>query len=538
MNNMRCVSAIALVLTLLSSYAEGLITIPSKGRIYVNTPGTTFNQQITTSALSTSCNTALLGQFKISESGYYFLSTDLQATPGKAGLAVIYIDASDVVLDLGNRSIVVGAHSTIPNTVGIQLASGVNNITIMNGTISGYGPNASILTGISGFNNTNVALENIQILKCTVAGINLNEAKNLFLKKIHVYGTGSIGINLYNCLDGVITESSFSGCSAETEVTTDNAFGFGADKCRNFVLENVATTNNTSKSGCAFGIYLSACTGFICEKISTSSNTVTGSGKLCAGIRLLGTSGCSFTSCSANNNKGLHQDTTALGFSVANRSNGNNFNNCESMNNIGGNSAAGVWISASKNTTLQNCASVGNCSVNSAAYGFFSSGAGSHNFIRDSKANANYSVIGTGYGIAFSNEKRSVVERCETSSNDGGTGTGYGIALLDTCINMVIEFNKIFANTGITAQFGFKDFATNSTTLLRGNMSFGHGRSFLSGTSTLANTNKMNFMLKYSLGGDQMNAQLLIKESDVANINAFESSSTNWFNYSILGGNE
>lgn len=537
MNNIRGVSAIALAFTFFSSYAECLITIPSKGRIYVNTPGTTFNQQITTSALSTSCH-ATLGQFKISESGCYFLSTDIQATPGKSGLAVIYIDASDVVLDLGNRSIVVGHESTISNTVGIQLASGVNNITIMNGTISGYGSNAAILTGITGFNNTNVALENIQILKCPIAGINFSDGKNLFLKKIHVYGTGSMGMNLDNCLDGVIIESSFSGCSAETEVSSDNAFGLGADKCRNFVLENVATTNNTSKSGCAFGMYLNSCTGFICDKISTSSNTVTGSGKLCAGIRLLGTSGSSFTSCSANNNKGIDENTTTLGFSIEHKSNGNNFNGCEAMNNIGGNSAAGLWISASKNTTLQNCVSVGNCSVNRNAYGFFSSSGGSHNFIRESKANGNYSLIGTAYGIAFSNEKRSVVERCETSSNDGGTGTGYGIALLDNCVSMVIEFNKIFANTGITGQFGFKDFATNCTTLLRGNVSFGHGRSFLNGTSTLGDTNKMNFMLKYAIGGDQMNAQMVIKESDIGNINVFESSSTNWFNYSILDGNE
>lgn len=531
---MRQVSVVLLFFILISSYAKSLITIPSKGRIIVNTPGTTFNQQITNSALNNSA-AATLGQFKISESGYYFLSTDLQATPGKAGLAVIYIDASDVVLDLGNRSIVVSSKSTTPNTVGIQLAPGVNNITIMNGTISGYGTQASILTGISGLKNTNVTLENIQILKCNIAGINLDEVKNVFLKKIHIYGTGSIGLNLHKCLDGVIVESTFSGCSTETEVSTDNAFGIGADNCRNFALENVATTHNTSKSGSAFGIYLSTCSGFICDKISTSSNSVTGSGALCAGVRLLNSTGCSFTACSANNNTGLDAATSVLGFSIAAKSMGNTFTNCEAMNNLGGNTTAGFWISISKNTTLQGCSSVSNGSSNKIAYGFFSSGGGTHNFIRNCKANANYSLIGSAYGIACSNEKRSVIERCEASSNDGGTGSAYGIALLDTCINMVVEFNKMFANSASVANYGFKDFASNSTTLLRGNTAFGQGKSFTSGNSSLTDSRKMNYMLTYS-ASDQMNIQLLIKESDIANLNTFESSSTDWFNYSILEG--
>ncbi|MBM3886779.1 hypothetical protein FJ364_02505 [Candidatus Dependentiae bacterium] len=537
MNNMKCISTLLLGFTLLSSYAQALITLPTKGRLISRTPGTTFNQQITTSALNTSA-TATHGQFKILESGYYFLSTDIQANPGRTGLAVIYISASDVVLDLGNRSIVVNPTSTISNSVAIQLAPGVNNITIMNGIISGAGKYADIETGILGVSNTNVTLEDIQVLKCSVAGINFDTAKSLFVKSVHVYGTGSIGMNIYNSLDGAIANSSFSGCLSDTEVSTDNAFGLGADKCRNFALDNVATTNNSSKSGCAFGIYLSGCTGFICNKISTSSNTVTGSGKLCAGLRLLSSSGCSFTDCTANNNKGLSTETTTFGYSISYKSNGNIFNNCESINNIGGNSVAGFWISASRNNTLQGCSSLSNGSTENAAYGIFSSGAGTHNFIRECKSNANYSTAGTAYGIAFSNEKRSVVEKCEINSNDGGTGTAYGIALLDTCVNMVVEYNKIFANTAASAQYGFKDFATNSTTLLRGNTAFGHGRSFANGTSSFTDSKKMNYMLRYSPGGDQMNVQLLIKESDIANLNTFESSSMNWFNYSIVNGTE
>ena len=533
MNMKKHLSCIVIFYALISSHAHNLVTTPRKSRMLVTTPATTFNQQITSSSLNNT-DSAMLGQFKIMESGYYFLSTDLQTTPGQTDLAVIYINASNVVLDLGNRSIAVGLQSTLSNTAGIEVAPGVTNVTIMNGTINGVSNNTtSFLVGIRANENTNVTLENLQILNCSVAGINFNDVKSPYLKNVHVYNTANVGALLQSCADGVIIDSSFNGCSVGTN---QSAFGLGAENCTNFALDNVSASNNSSSLGSAFGVYLDKCTGFECNRMNTSNNVIVGSGTFCAGVHLLSSTGCSFTHCSANNNTAPY--ASALGFSVANHANGNTFTECEASSNTGANSAAGFQISASKNTRLQECQSNNNQSTNIAC-GVLSTLNSKNNVIRKCKTNGNNSLSGNAYGIALTNEYGSIIEHCEASLNDGGRGSGCGIALIGTCVKTAISFNTMFSNTGSTKQYGFKDFAPNSTTLLRANLAFGQGRSFTNGNSAaLVDSSAMNYMLTYSQGSDQMNTQFLIRESDIADLNAFEISSNNWFNYSIITGND
>lgn len=78
---------------------------PSYASQIVST-GVSLNQQIASSSLNSATSAANNGgQFVISKSGRYFLSTDLLAAPAASQVPCIYINASDVVLDLGGKTI-------------------------------------------------------------------------------------------------------------------------------------------------------------------------------------------------------------------------------------------------------------------------------------------------------------------------------------------------------------------------------------------------------------------------------------------------
>ena len=137
------------------------------------------------------------------------------------------------------------------------------------------------------------------------------------------------------------------------------------------------------------------------------------------------------------------------------------------------------------------------------------------------------------HGLSLRGEQSSVVSHSLFSSNSGGqAGSVYGISLYGVCLRCTVMNNEMLANYG-AAMYGFKDFATNCTTLLRSNIAFGQGHVFLGGEGALVDSGTMNYMLTYG-DVDQMNVQMIIKEGDIGNLNAFEAGTTNWYNFSIL----
>ena len=85
----------------------------------VHTPGTSTNE------------------FAIINSGSYYLTTNIVGVSGKDG---IDIEANNVTLDLSGFSLLGGPGS--PSSCGIQILTGYANVTVRNGTVSGWGNTA------------------------------------------------------------------------------------------------------------------------------------------------------------------------------------------------------------------------------------------------------------------------------------------------------------------------------------------------------------------------------------------------------------
>jgi hypothetical protein len=494
----------------------------------ITTPSVSLSQKITGSMLDYSSSTTL-GLFTISEAGYYFLSTDLVVAPARSNLPIIYINASNVTLDLGSKSLAVSTTNHTPISTAIKIAPYEENITVLNGNINGAGTFATMDVGIDSQDNKSVNLENIQITNCALTGIKLTRDDNTSLNRIKTYNTGKIGLFMYQCNTGYIENSTFSGCTA------DEASTFGILACENqsFSMKNITITNITSTDGYAIGFYLGTSSSFVCNDINISNNSSLGSGPLCTGIYLSNSQGCTFESCTMNNNFAEHTASSCFGFFSTDESQNNTLEKCNAMNNkCNGAKTVGFYLDGTSNTRLHDCHSLSNYNKNTAAYGIFSDG-GFHNFFKQCKANANYTGAGAAYGFALKDDERSIIEKCEASANDGGVDVGYGIALLGTCVQATVTNNKMFTNYGVDRCYGYKDFAAHTTTLLRGNVSFGHGRVFVGGRSHPLDSGNMNYMLTFGSDDDTLNAQFIIKESDWFDFRTFDSIVTDWFNFSI-----
>lgn len=501
-------------------------SLATKAAHQVINTGVSLNQQISSSTLNSS-NTVVNGQFVIKHSGRYFLSTDLFAAPARTNVAVLHIAVSDVILDLGGKSITLSTTNNTPSMAAITMAEGVNNITIMNGTINGKGPKATIQKGIISKNNTNLLLDNVRIINCATTSIELEASNSFIMDGVQTYGS-LMGASLTNCKIGSINDSYFDGAENSNSLVA----GIYADGCHNIEMNQVSTSNNSSENNSAYGLYMLDSTGFTCKNLRAYRNSA--GSILCAGIYLKNCDGSVFIDCIANNNTATASGVDVYGFRCADESNGNSFVNCIAKNNLGTSlgTCAGFVVDTSNQNSFKHCVSEGNTSA-SLVYGFLSTGENIGTVIRECTASGNYTTEddGQAYGIAFDNETSGAIQNCEISANKG-TAVGCGIGLLHTCLRNTVEYNKILGNIG-TEQYGFYDHAADNTTFLRGNISFGHGKVF-DNTTFIAENTTANYRFTFNESDQQMNPQFLIKEADTANMNAFEASSATWFNFSII----
>lgn len=491
----------------------------------INT-GVSLNQQISSSSLSSS-KYAVNGQFILKNSGRYFLASDLHAAPGRSNVAIIHIEVSDVILDLGGRSITLSTTNYMPSKAAISIADGVNNVTILNGTINGQGLHSQIDTGIIGNNNANIMLDNIRCVNCKTTGISLTNANSFVMNAIQTTG-GLVGFNAFGSSAGSVTDSSFDHAQGDT----DPAFGLVLERCTDIIFDAVGASNNTSNTNLACGMSMIDTSGCSFTRFRTFSNN---SGiSPAAGISLEHSTGNFFDHCIVSNNDPSAPGLEVYGFYLQDGSNGNTFDHCESNNN--GNqwaaSCSGFGIDNSHSNVLLECIATGNVGGES-VYGFRSFGLGRGLILRNCQAHGNFSAPdrGAAYGVALENETGGVIQNCEFYANTGAN-LGCGIALIGDCRKTTVEYNKILANSG-AQQYGFWDQSPGSTTFLRGNISFGHGRVF-ENTLVLPENPQANYRFTFAEDTDQLNPQFLIKEADTANMNAFEASSPTWFNFSIV----
>lgn len=495
---------------------------------HITIPNVALTEKISALMLDNS-QEASQGMFIISQPGYYLLVDDLCVSPARSNLPIIYINSSNVTLDLGSKSLVLSTSNHTPIPTAIKIAPLVENIAINNGSINGQNIYTSINVGIDSQDNKSITLSNLSITNCALTGIKLTRDENISISKIKAYKSGKIGLFIYQSNSGIIEDSTFNG----NKVQNSSSFGILAAESKNFLLNNISASNIVSDGEYAIGMYLGSSSAFICKNIHTDNNSSLGIGLLSVGTYISNCDSCSFESCSANNNFAENYSSSCFGFFFTDESKNNTLKACTAINGkSNGSKTVGIYLEKSSDTRIYKCQTLNNYNKKTSSYGFLSQ-QGIHNFFKKCKANSNYTNSGAAYGFALENEQRSIIEKCEASGNDGGSDVGYGIALLGTCVQTTITNNKMFTNYGIDRCYGYKDFSTHTTTLLRGNIAFGHGRVFVGGRGHPLDSGNMNFMLSFGSDDDSLNAQFIIKESDWFDFRSFDNIVTDWFNFSI-----
>jgi parallel beta-helix repeat protein len=210
-------------------------------------------------------------EYLITQSGSYYLTTNLVGVSGDIG---IYIGASDVTLDLNGFS-VLGAPGAF---FGISIVNGNANITVRNGTISGW------ITEPGIYNNaSHVVLEHLN-LSGNEHGLNC--ANDTVVRDCVVSDSGVDGIVLgnnsivNNCL---VQSNAYNGISVQgtgnvvsgNNFCGNNTLGFFGNSAINVTGSNNRVEDNhvTGTGSNGYGIFVSGSTNNIIIK-----NSVEGSG--------------------------------------------------------------------------------------------------------------------------------------------------------------------------------------------------------------------------------------------------------------------
>lgn len=329
--------------------------------------------------------------------------------------SLICIRSSNVELDLGDGIYSQVNGNNVAGFNGITIDSGFTNITIKNGTFNRF-------TGIgisTADNNSDITLENIEIINTAAGGILFN-------------GTSM----------SPITDCKIKNCIVEkcNGVGGGVAYGLRLIECNNINLQDSSFNNNdagTSNSG--FGASI----------------------EFCSNVR--------FINCSAEQNGG---NLLATGFSSSN-SDWTLFENCKVINTVARNAsgrAVGYLFDTSNFSSALSCQATHNSNLVGKGYGFEISD-GSDNICLNCLSRNNVGSITAAGFILQGTETGSSIFRCISRSNDGGVaGNGYGI-LINGPGNCDIWYNQLVDNKGLIG-VGLADTTTNSTNLYSGNVAF------------------------------------------------------------------
>ena len=142
-----------------------------------------------TKAISqTNLSSSATNMYTIQQSGRYYLETPLQAVPSGTNRNVIKVTANNVTLDLNGMSL--SQINTTAGLNGIDIASGVSNVIIMNGFINNLSD-----VGINvGTNCNNIRIVNVKVNNCDGGGLQFNTVQNIALKDVsatNCNGTGT-----------------------------------------------------------------------------------------------------------------------------------------------------------------------------------------------------------------------------------------------------------------------------------------------------------------------------------------------------------
>lgn len=472
---------------------------------------------LTTLSLNQTTTTAML---TISNSGSYLLLDTFTATPTNNSVSCIKIDTDNVFLYFHRNSITHDTSGGGTNLTALEISSGKSNITIIGGNIFSIDG-----TGIKiGANCHDISIINLKINECTKVGLDIDTANNINIENI------------------IITNCNGSA----TDVT--EAIALKLNNCNDIKILNSNFTNNKSTNDKdAIGVFLSSCKNckFIdCESSSNVGGAVNSGGKA-FGFKITSTTkACIFKKCEAKNNTTLTANN-CYGFFFS-YSNANEIQDCICQTNLtaassGSPNIFGFYMENSLGNVYRNCISKGQNAGESAgnAFGFYTT-AGKYNGFLNCTSTGNAGGIGSatiGAGFALRNgESFSIIQDSFAIGNGINAGEAYGIMIgftgdSGTTSNNIVHNNTILNNIGTTKKYGYRDFSSNSTTVLSKNISSAHG-AINPGLDQLTLSNNMNYMFTFT--GADHEPQLLVEEINLAQVGSTNVlSSTPFVNLSI-----
>lgn len=458
---------IALVLTCLTTYTVNLKKIAED--LNLDPKIKTRRLQVpsypkTTKHISqTNLSSSATNMYTIQQSGRYYIDSNLYALPGGANRRVIKITANNVVLDL-NGMVISQAHTNTQSGLNaVDIASGVSNVTIMNGFI-----NDVTDVGINVDTNcNNIRLLNLGISNCNGGGLQFNTVTNIYMENVSVtkcngQGTSrpsssAVGLYMTSC-SSVQIES----CNFDYNVApgSTNSYGGLVSACTNVKINNSSFSSNTGNSG----------RGLVC-----SSN--------CKGFLV--------TNSLFNCNNGDTDYTDGIGISTCQAF---KFKNCKFSYNTSVQSSSAAYINGCSGFVFEDCEANYTSTSNGEAVGLNIIGGRGH-IIKNCKVLGNRGTSAAGSGIRLQSSTTGIiVDSCTCANNTTTTsGTAYGINVSSGTTNCKITNNTLLYNVGAGSNnFGYYDgtaAGTGTTTMLGGNVSFGHGTvGTLNDTANLSNT--------------------------------------------------
>lgn len=447
------------------------------------------------------------GQVLITKPGLYVFPHRWHANLKRSNLPAISISAPNVILNLDGKSLNLSSTSHTPVNAGIELAPGVEHVTITNGTINGTSTHTAMPIGITGIDNTKIKLSNLTITGCNEAGIDFTCSNRLTMQSITVRNTvnhlgNAIGIKLSGCKKVSIHSSSCKTTRGGL-TTTDFVAGIYAENCEHCFFDQISASHNKSATTSAYGLFLQSCKEIVCSNVNANHNKSKNSSSTGAGFLIVNSDANTLTRCHANANVST-TTASARGFIIQDSS-GNFLHRCVATGNAAPwGTSMGFDNRTSKYTYMHSCRAYSNKGKNS-SFGF-SSDASSGTHIINAKAIGNTAANGFAAGIRFINEQNSTVRHCEVLANNATLGSAFGIALFEECFGTKVSHNFISKNLG-PKQFGFYDEATYFTNFLRGNISLNHGLT-VGSCLRLLNSNATNYYMPHFHG----NVAALVQE--------------------------
>lgn len=422
----------------------------------------------------------------ISESGRYYFTQDMHISPINTDVTCLKITTSNVILDLRGYS-VMGNTTTGSGMIGIEVASNLSNIMIVNGTLSAlHGIGIKVNSGCN-----NIYVENITVTRCTHTGILLDTITDAHLHEVtvnkcdgsHASSSGAIGLHIASSSRIHILNSHFDGnqvassgnaigvycnqssqcdfvnCSAVQNkagsTTGDTAYGFYINDATdsNIFLKECFASHNQSQDGKCYGFYSANTYALYMNDCVAIGNTAAGATTTndCVGFGVVGSGSCLLKNCLANHNGGSQASygfflSSTIFTSLVECVARNQFTTSEGATKV-----AGFYTSGGQGNSFEKCISFGNAS-------------GSH---------------ASAHGIGFyvdNTESYLSITSCMVRANTSSGGTGYGIWLADATA-CIVRANELFVNTGGTNGYGIKDDASSSISCYLENFAYGNGKS-------------------------------------------------------------